>query len=519
MSIEFKQTELQEESTLNPEDNAVSRNPQQEINPSSVEAAKPLSASDAESGSTLIDLSNEVDDNKALAFDINQKIDAIQLHIDNLSTGFKESKGELAKSVDELRARAERFASSIGEISQLIAQSDSSKLALIEELDSRTKEAITSISQELSGLESQADAQYTTLNYLQKNLDEAFLTVNERVSDLKGEIQLELDELKSKADEAATFRVRAEEQFGQLNLEANKNASFQNEALKKFVELDQENEQQNKTQQVFSDYLDDLQTKSNITADDLYSLRSEHAEDKQLNHKRFRYTTLGIAGIALVAASAISYLHYNESSGAAQIDTKLDKHRSAMTSLFASRDETTTSLAQLDEQVIGTNYQVAKIDQKLTELNQQIEQEKNSIKAVSSSTNESLDELLGKVSALELSLYGPKDSGVSSTNKLKIENSDWIQSQNPDHYVIQLVGVYRERSISGFVNRYASELSGAPLSSNVSNYRGQNWFNLYYGSFATFSEAQAKLDLLPEEIQRNSPWIRTMSSVQQSTIR
>ncbi|MFT6029918.1 MAG: septal ring-binding cell division protein DamX, partial [Oleiphilaceae bacterium] len=53
---------------------------------------------------------------------------------------------------------------------------------------------------------------------------------------------------------------------------------------------------------------------------------------------------------------------------------------------------------------------------------------------------------------------------------------------------------------------------------NISEYRGQDWYNLLYGDFVSFSDAQKALDALPVSVQKNAPWIRGMASVQKTAI-
>jgi len=69
-----------------------------------------------------------------------------------------------------------------------------------------------------------------------------------------------------------------------------------------------------------------------------------------------------------------------------------------------------------------------------------------------------------------------------------------------------------------FANNHVEALKQFPTAFNISEYRGQDWYNLLYGDFVSFSDAQKTLDALPVSVQKNAPWIRGMASVQKTAI-
>lgn len=81
------------------------------------------------------------------------------------------------------------------------------------------------------------------------------------------------------------------------------------------------------------------------------------------------------------------------------------------------------------------------------------------------------------------------------------------------HYVIQLFGSDSEASVKSFIAK--NNLSKNALYVTVWH-NNQNWFIVLYGDYADRNQAQAAIQELPTAISSNSPWPRSVQSVQEA---
>lgn len=100
---------------------------------------------------------------------------------------------------------------------------------------------------------------------------------------------------------------------------------------------------------------------------------------------------------------------------------------------------------------------------------------------------------------------------------MQLLGPDWINAQAPDSYCIQILGVHRKSNLSRFVEQNLGLLSQQQLSYNVGKRLGKAWHRLYYGNYASLSEAMAALEKLPPQLQVNTPWLRRLSVIQSRT--
>ncbi|HEC13228.1 MAG TPA: hypothetical protein ENI80_08290 [Acidiferrobacteraceae bacterium] len=89
--------------------------------------------------------------------------------------------------------------------------------------------------------------------------------------------------------------------------------------------------------------------------------------------------------------------------------------------------------------------------------------------------------------------------------------ANWLQSQNPDHYTIQLLASRKQGAIQQYIEEHS-------LGGQVGHFKslrgGQIWFTLVYGAFATKASARQAIGSLPPSLRRTSPWVRRMGDVQ-----
>jgi TPR repeat protein len=92
----------------------------------------------------------------------------------------------------------------------------------------------------------------------------------------------------------------------------------------------------------------------------------------------------------------------------------------------------------------------------------------------------------------------------------------WIEGQKPNHYTIQLA---RSKDIDWILKLASSSRLEQPLVQFRSQSKGEEWYNLIYGSFATKDEAQQAARLLPEALRRWTPWVRPFADVRRQMLK
>ena len=118
---------------------------------------------------------------------------------------------------------------------------------------------------------------------------------------------------------------------------------------------------------------------------------------------------------------------------------------------------------------------------------------------------------------LKVQVEGPGNkNGAVTQPVVPLNNVGWIAQRNPAHYTIQLMGAYDESYLVSYVNQNEIGLTGKLLSFNKSLHIQRDWYNLYYGDFASFTEAQAAMSILPLRLKTNYPWIRNFDSILKS---
>lgn len=88
---------------------------------------------------------------------------------------------------------------------------------------------------------------------------------------------------------------------------------------------------------------------------------------------------------------------------------------------------------------------------------------------------------------------------------------DWIREQDASRYTLQLASsknrgrierYYRKNRLQGQAGYYRNRR------------KGEDWYALVYGSYATQQEARLAADNLPDSLRQWKPWIRRMKDIQ-----
>ena len=87
-------------------------------------------------------------------------------------------------------------------------------------------------------------------------------------------------------------------------------------------------------------------------------------------------------------------------------------------------------------------------------------------------------------------------------------DNDWLYTQPPKHYSLQLVSVGSETTVKQYIERHHIGNQAKYFHSRV---KGKDWYYVLYGSFATLKEAEAAKQRIP-----TSGWIRRFGVLQKN---
>ncbi len=104
----------------------------------------------------------------------------------------------------------------------------------------------------------------------------------------------------------------------------------------------------------------------------------------------------------------------------------------------------------------------------------------------------------------------PEIARPDSPGRPGFRPAEWVRSQKPSHYVVQLLGSYKETTAQRFLKRYPD--SG--FFYIQSSYKGKAWFVVLDGVYPTKAEARTAVANMPAKIRKQTPWIRSVKGIQ-----
>lgn len=91
-----------------------------------------------------------------------------------------------------------------------------------------------------------------------------------------------------------------------------------------------------------------------------------------------------------------------------------------------------------------------------------------------------------------------------------IKGRDWVVSQDPQHFTIQLLGSSNEDAVISFIHMQGIDKQAAYYS-EIRN--GKPWFSVVYGSFPSLDAARQAAQQLPAALRKTAPWLRTFRDI------
>ncbi len=466
------------------------------------------SNNDGKQSSTLIEMP-DLDSKLMTARDINTKMGELEAHFETLTKDFSEAQGDLAATIRSLRSRNARLNKEIEKVGVNASESASKQAKLSSALEQRIQ---------------------GKLNTLTGGLEEA----KEMSVELSN--QLELLASAQTAFEAMQQRLEKRADAKDLELKALTEASFQKiQANKAHIEgLNALHKDQKSSLTALSEDHDSLTLHVDIIADKVANLELDTASHWRSTRKGFKMVAGVGAGVTIALASTMAWFEINPTSMPEFAKTQMASLSSSVFALNSSLTELKTETAQQAEARTQLMSDIASLKAQFAELetNASVAGENNATRQAALNTQvEAVSGQLGHLTAtlaavqkgmddLKFQVEGPGNkNGKVTTSLVPLQNASWVAQRDPAHYSIQLVGAYEQNHLVSYVNQNESALKGALLSFNKSQHIKRDWYNLYYGDFASFAAAQRALAALPLRLKTNYPWVRSFSAIQKGAVK
>jgi DamX protein len=88
---------------------------------------------------------------------------------------------------------------------------------------------------------------------------------------------------------------------------------------------------------------------------------------------------------------------------------------------------------------------------------------------------------------------------------------EWIRSQNPEHYTLQLVAGNNLKTVRSFISQHTLD---GPLAIYHTTRKGKPWFGLVQQSYSSKQAAIDARQQLPAALRKQKPWVRKFASLQ-----
>ena len=102
----------------------------------------------------------------------------------------------------------------------------------------------------------------------------------------------------------------------------------------------------------------------------------------------------------------------------------------------------------------------------------------------------------------------PEPKGES---ELVVKDVKWLIKQDPNKYVLQLIGAYEQETIDVYLKAFKN--GDAKIISFTASNKGKEWHVLTYGLYPDRDQAVAAIERLPTKAKIMAPWPRSVQSI------
>ncbi len=102
-------------------------------------------------------------------------------------------------------------------------------------------------------------------------------------------------------------------------------------------------------------------------------------------------------------------------------------------------------------------------------------------------------------------------AAAASSTISNLESPNWILTQNPALFTVQMSAATDRQSVENFLTRNQLD---APNSIFSFERNGATWYALVHGLYGSIEEARRDIEKMPESARSNQPWIRAVGRIQ-----
>lgn len=432
-----------------------------------------------------------------LARDINAKIDDLEGQLGRLTDLFGLSQGALRLGLESLQGGQASLSSEIERVAARMEQSSHQQTELTQALERLFRETLSTLSVQVGRAGDAIRGQQTRL----EALDSGHAELEAQQQSLSASVFEQAQEL------AILKSVTGEKIHGQqVRIESLRGLqATQGESLRvldrQLAALYRRADELGGRAEVVDQRLGGLDSRADALArrddeltEQLGGLAVAGGEQRQATRKGLRTLAASLAGVAIALAAAITYLQFNPLAIPTATQEQLEQLSVESHQQADLSGELVGDIQLLRDELRGMGATLASYGNDLRTLQ---------------TTQAGIQDDLG---GLLLRVKYPDARGVLPA--VELHDQPWLAARNSRHYSIQLVGVSRFPHLVEFINRRAAVLADQPIAFSKGLHQGRDWYNLYYGDFATLAQARAALAALPPTLRENAPWIRSIGSIQ-----
>lgn len=429
--------------------------------------------------------------------EINDHLARILQSYDELTALYARNSAQIEAELGQLRQAGGTVSEQLHQVTEELDRQANAVDSLATTTSADIESVQTALVNGLSSLEGRTDTRFANVNLhiheevtrLDSGLQslQALLTTQERIIAEQTQRMDQFDATYALLDTATrgnrarieTVREEAERKHAVITAQVQGLASLQREYYKEFSEV--------------RSVVALLQSKTQRLDSAVRGVASDLEQHTQRTRKTFQWTYAAIAAAVLLTAGGIAAVKWAPAFAPQSTQQALAQSAQDVAALQTE----VTRLTPLEARAEAQASQMTQLARSIDALRTGLGEVKQSVGALSAKVDHAT------VQALAATLQG-----------LPLQDSHWVQQQDPKAFTVQLIGVNSPEELSAFVRQNGAQLADAPLSYTVTLPAGQYRYNLFYGVFANAEQARAAIDALPAPVLSQKPWVRQMNAVQ-----
>jgi type II secretory pathway predicted ATPase ExeA len=121
------------------------------------------------------------------------------------------------------------------------------------------------------------------------------------------------------------------------------------------------------------------------------------------------------------------------------------------------------------------------------------------------------EQLQSVVAESDSQLARTVEDSSSVESDTPVHDIEWLSKQDPEKYVLQLIGAYEKDTIKLYLKSF--DRNEEQIIAFTTSNKGKDWHVLVYGLYNDRDKALAAIDTLPSRAKLMAPWPRTVGSI------